>query len=215
MSELVLAINRDELNGYGVIGFDLSEINAQNYAFLPREFADNKSHGAVALGYIMPQILGYFQFVNDEGQYFAYQRKGKEKGLFGQWSIGIGGHVSQEDLFDVHEHTDEDYPDIATLIYAGALRELQEEVGIDARWFSEFNSVDDFIEAVDRALVSNTTVTSSVHVGIPLTINVSSFLDQMNLDPAEFCNFKWVTVEELQTNVDQYEDWSQMLIKTM
>lgn len=215
MSELVLAINRDELNGYGVIDFDLSEINAQNYAFLPREFADNKSHGAVALGYIMPQILGYFQFVNDEGQYFAYQRKGKEKGLFGQWSIGIGGHVSQEDLFDAHEHTDEDYPDIATLIYAGALRELQEEVGIDARWFSEFNSVDDFIEAVDRALVSNTTVTSSVHVGIPLTINVSSFIDEMNLDPAEFCNFKWVTVEELQTNVDQYEDWSQMLIKTM
>ena len=215
MSELVLAINRDELNGYGVIGFDLSEINAQNYAFLPREFADNKSHGAVALGYIMPQILGYFQFVNDEGQYFAYQRKGKEKGLFGQWSIGVGGHVSQEDLFDAHEHTDEDYPDIATLIYAGALRELQEEVGIDARWFSEFNSVDDFIEAVDRALVSNTTVTSSVHVGIPLTINVSSFIDEMNLDPAEFCNFKWVTVEELQTNVDQYEDWSQMLIKTM
>ena len=215
MSELVLAINRDELNGYGVIGLDLSEINGQNYAFLPREFADNKSHGAVALGYIMPQILGYFQFVNDEGQYFAYQRKGKEKGLFGQWSIGIGGHVSQEDLFDVHEHTDEDYPDIATLIYAGALRELQEEVGIDARWFSEFNSVDDFIEAIDRALVSNTTVTSSVHVGIPLTINVSSLLDQMNLDPAEFCNFKWVTVEELQTNVDQYEDWSQMLIKTM
>lgn len=215
MSELVLAINRDELNGYGVIDLDLSEINGQNYAFLPREFADNKSHGAVALGYIMPQILGYFQFVNDEGQYFAYQRKGKEKGLFGQWSIGIGGHVSQEDLFDVHEHTDEDYTDIATLIYAGALRELQEEVGIDARWFSEFNSVDDFIEAVDRALVSNTTVTSSVHVGIPLTINISSFIDQMNLDPSEFCNFKWVTVEELQTNVDQYEDWSQMLIKTM
>lgn len=215
MSELVLAINRDELNGYGVIGLDLSKINGQNYALLPRDFADNKSHGAVALGYIMPQILGYFQFVNDEGHYFAYQRKGKEKGLFGQWSIGIGGHVSQEDLFDVHEHTDEDYPDIATLIYAGALRELQEEVGIDARWFSEFNSVDDFIEAVDRALVSNTTVTSAVHVGIPLTINVSSFIDQMHLDPAEFCNFKWVTVEELQTNVDQYEDWSQMLIKTM
>lgn len=215
MSELVLAINRDELNGYGVIGFDLSKINGQNYAFLPREFADNKSHGAVALGYIIPQILGYFQFVNNEGKYFAYQRKGKEKGLFGQWSIGIGGHVSQEDLFDVREYTDEVYPHIATLIYAGALRELQEEVGIDARWFSEFNSVDDFIEAVDRALVSNTTVTSAVHVGIPLTINVSSFIDQMNLDPAEFCNFKWVTVEELQANVDQYEDWSQMLIKTM
>lgn len=215
MSELVLAINRDELNGYGVVDLDLSQINGQNYAFLPRDFADNKSHGAVALGYIMPQILGYFQFVNDEGQYFAYQRKGKEKGLFGQWSIGIGGHVSQEDLFDVYEHTDEDYPDIATLIYAGALRELQEEVGIDARWFSEFNSVDDFIGAVECALVSNTTVTSSVHVGIPLTINVSSFTDQMEFDPAEFCNYKWVTVEELQTNVEQYEDWSQMLIKTM
>lgn len=215
MSELVLAINRDELNGYGVIGLDLSKINGQNYAFLPREFADNKSHGAIALGYIIPQILGYFQFVNNEGKYFAYQRKGKEKGLFGQWSIGIGGHVSQEDLFDVREYADEVYPHIATLIYAGALRELQEEVGIDARWFSEFNSVDDFIEAVDRALVSNTTVTSAVHVGIPLTINVSSFIDQMNLDPAEFCNFKWVTIEELQTNVDQYEDWSQMLIKTM
>lgn len=215
MSELVLSINRDELNGYGVVGLDLSKINGQNYAFLPREFADNKSHGAVALGYIMPQILGYFQFVNDEGQYFAYQRKGKEKGLFGQWSIGVGGHVSQQDLYEECEYADEGYPHIAALIYAGALRELQEEVGIDARWFSEFNSVDDFIEAVDRALVSNTTVTSSVHVGIPLTINVSSFIDQMNLDPAEFCNFTWVTVDELKADVDQYEDWSQMLIKTM
>lgn len=215
MSELVLAINREELKGYGLLDFDLSSVSADNYAFLPRAFADNKSHAAVALGYIFPQILGYFQLQNSEGKYLAYQRKGKEKGLFGQWSIGIGGHVSQEDLFDVHEHTDEDYPDIATLIYAGALRELQEEVGIDPRYLLEFNDVDDFIEAAKHILVSNSNVTSSVHVGLPMTLDVSGIEDNLVLEPAEFCNFKWVTVAELKADVAQYEDWSSMLINAM
>ena len=141
MSELVLAINREELKGYGLLGFDLSDVDAYNYAFLPRAFADNKSHGAIALGYIFPQILGYFQLQNSEGKFLAYQRKGKEKGLFGLWSIGVGGHVSQEDLHDVKLHTDEDYPYISALIYAGAMREIEEELGIDPRNLLEFNSV--------------------------------------------------------------------------
>lgn len=215
MSELVLAINYNQIQGLGILPFNLSEIDAQDYAYVPRTFADSKAPNAIMLGVLFPQILGYFQLQNSEGKYLAYQRKGKEKGLFGQWSIGVGGHVSHEDLHDVQLHTDEMYPDIATLIYAGAVRELREELGIDPRYLLEFNSVDDFIEAVKHILVSRNTPTSSVHVGLPMTLDVSGIEDNLVLEPAEFCNFKWVTVDELKADVAQYEDWSSMLINAM
>ncbi|WAW11618.1 phosphoesterase [Acinetobacter phage nACB1] len=223
MSELVIAIHRKELGNtdLGVIPFSFDDIDQTAYALLPRDIVDSKQEHAGtadAVGFAFPQILGYFQIMNEAGKYLAYQRKGKEAGLFGQWSIGIGGHVSQEDLYDVKLHTDEDYPPLATLVYAGAIRELQEELGIDPREFGALGSIDDFTYRANRIIQSYTNATSCRHVGIPLLLKLAQAgykESSLNLDPAEFCNFKWMSVDELKANWNEFEDWSKWLINAM
>lgn len=219
MTELVLAVNREELieqnvGADGIYTVDLYSLNQQNYAYLPRPFADNKSEDAIKLGAMFPQILGYFQIVNPDGRILAYQRKGKEKGLFGKWSIGIGGHVSQEDFLQLAEDQIVDYPDLAGLIHAGAVRELEEELGIETGWIECLADVDSFISAADKVISTYVDVTSSVHVGLPLAVELPEHIyDKITLDPAEFLNYQWLTPAELKMGDREWETWSHMLIK--
>lgn len=221
MTELVLAINRSELDkqdvgNNGLYKFDLSALGKQNYALLPRAFVDNKSDTAVDLGVMFPQILGYFQIVNPDGRVLAYQRKGKEKGLLGKWSIGVGGHVSQEDLYEIMDNTGEDYPDVGQLIFAGAIRELEEELGIQTGWIDVLADYDSFEEAVTKILSSFADKTSTVHVGLPLEVELPEHIyDSINLDPSEFLNYQWLTPQELKSGDREWETWSQILINTL
>lgn len=232
MSELVLALYRNclqhqniPLDATGIFNIDLHTLNSHDYALLPRHIADLKNKQTkqmpahiLELGKTFPQILGYYQIVNREGKFLAYQRKGKEKGLFGQWSIGIGGHVDLQDLHEVADHTGEDTPDIGRIIYAGALREIQEELGIDANAFEELSQYDDFEQATNRIIQSYNTETSSVHLGLPIQLHLCTSTieeEDLKLNPDEFLNIKWADVEELKTDIEIYEDWSQLLIEKM
>lgn len=222
MTELVLAINREQLTKQGVGTHGLYPINfdaldPQDYAYLPRAFADNKSPAAIQLGAMFPQILGYFQVVNPEGKILAYQRKGKEKGLFGKWSIGVGGHVSQEDLCEHNVVTRDSYPSIQDLIFMGSQRELEEEINLDMFELEEFaGGVEDFKEQVEQVLVSMNDPTSAVHVGIPMELQLDNFaFEDIELDPSEFCNYKWMTKEELKASDMEFETWSKILVETM
>lgn len=222
MTELVLAINREQLTKQGVgthglypINFD--DLDPQDYAYLPRAFADNKSPAAIQLGKLLPQILGYFQVINPEGKILAYQRKGKEKGLFGKWSIGVGGHVSQEELCNQYSEHGEDYPPIQDLIFIGSQRELEEEINLDMFELEEFaGGVEDFKEQVESVLVSMNDPTSSVHVGIPIEVQLDNYaMAQIQLDPSEFNNYKWMSKEELKASDMEFETWSRILVDNM
>lgn len=220
--ELVLAINATGLadlglKPIGLVDFDLAEdVDQLNYAFLPRHTADNKSIPSLTLGMMYPQILGYFQVLDDQGRILTYQRKGKEKGLFGKWSIGIGGHVSQEDLYDVREHTGEDYPTLLELVYAGALREFSEELNIKLNMTCSIGGIDSFGEEATQLLYSVSDPTSMCHVGVPMQIQLDEFtLPDLKLDPAEFLNVRWMTPHELKTTGLEFETWSQILVEAM
>lgn len=222
MSELVLAINRVQLakqlvGTHGLYPIDFAALDPQDYALLPRAHADCKSPAAISLGNHFPQILGYFQITNPEGQILAYQRKGKEKGLHGKWSIGVGGHVSQEELCNQYSEHGEEYPPIQDLIFMGSQRELEEEINIDMFELEAFaGGTEDFKDQVEHVLVSMNDPTSSVHVGIPVTIELDSYaMESLELDPAEFCNYKWMTVAELKAAEQEFENWSQILIQNM
>lgn len=223
--ELVLALSRTEvakqgITTNGVFDFDLSEVDQQAYAWLPRHIADDKKtaeslNNATTLGMLFPQILGYFQIMDEHGAILCYQRKGKEPGHHGKWSLGVGGHVSQEDWGDVLAHTDEVYPNLTSLIYAGALRELSEELGVDVRWLEQMNSVDDFEASADKLLHTYVDATSTMHVGLPMELVLPDHLiESLTLDPEEFINAKWLTKEGLAQNTDMiFEPWSQLLIE--
>lgn len=221
MTELVLAINRSQLvqqgiNSTGLHDFDFEAVHPSDYALLPRDFADNKSENAILLGSIFPQILGYFQIVRPDGRILCYQRKGKEKGLLGKWSLGVGGHVSQEDLHEVESETGDEIPDLATLVYCGALREIHEELGITPEWIEELGDVDSFTDAANKILATMVDPTSSVHVGLPVRLHLPEHIyDAMKLDPAEFLNYQWLTEAEIKSGDREWETWSNILIKNM
>ena len=208
MNELVLAVSREALDvgtASGIFPIDLNSIDSEAYALLPRHIADNKSDSSVALGKLFPQILGYVQLVNEQGEILSYARKGKEKGLHGLRSIGVGGHVSHEELVTAIYRSDEptQLPKLTELIQLGLRRELLEEVGIDIGTYTEANQL----------LVSDSNVTSQVHVGLPMQLNVVE--SDIILEESEFLDARWISVEELKTTVDIYEPWSQLIIQHM
>ena len=208
MNELVLAVSREALDvgtESGIFPIDLNSIDSEAYALLPRHIADNKSDSSVALGKLFPQILGYVQLVNEQGEILSYARKGKEKGLHGLRSIGVGGHVSHEELVTAIYRSDDptQLPKLTELIQLGLRRELLEEVGIDIGTYMEANQL----------LVSDSNITSQVHVGLPMQLNVKE--SDISLDESEFLDARWISVEELKATVDIYEPWSQLIIQHM
>ena len=208
MNELVLAVSREALDvgtTSGIFPIDLNSIDSEAYALLPRHIADNKSDSSVALGKLFPQILGYVQLVNEQGEILSYARKGKEKGLHGLRSIGVGGHVSHEELVTAIYRADEptQLPKLTELIQLGLRRELLEEVGIDIGTYMEANQL----------LVSDSNITSQVHVGLPMQIHVVE--SDIILEESEFLDARWISVEELKATVDIYEPWSQLIIQYM
>ena len=208
MNELVLAVSREALDvgtESGIFPIDLNSIDSEAYALLPRHIADNKSDSSVALGKLFPQILGYVQLVNEHGEILSYARKGKEKGLHGLRSIGVGGHVSHEELVTAIYRSDEptQLPKLTELIQLGLRRELIEEVGIDIGTYMEANHL----------LVSDSNITSQVHVGLPIQLNVVE--SDITLEESEFLDARWISVEELKATVDIYEPWSQLIIQHM
>ena len=208
MNELVLAVSREALDvgtTSGIFPIDLNSIDSEAYALLPRHIADNKSDSSVALGKLFPQILGYVQLVNEQGEILSYARKGKEKGLHGLRSIGVGGHVSHEELVTAIYRSDEptQLPKLTELIQLGLRRELFEEVGIDIGTYMEANQL----------LVSDSNITSHVHVGLPMQLNVVE--SDIILEDSEFLDARWISIEELKATVDIYEPWSQLIIQNM
>ena len=208
MNELVLAVSREALDvgtASGIFPIDLNSIDSEAYALLPRHIADNKSDSSVELGKLFPQILGYVQLVNEQGEILSYARKGKEKGLHGLRSIGVGGHVSHEELVTAIYRSDEpmQLPKLTELIQLGLRRELLEEVGIDIGTYMEANQL----------LVSDSNITSQVHVGLPMQLNVVE--SDIVLEESEFLDARWINVEELKATVDIYEPWSQLIIQNM
>lgn len=208
MNELVLAVSREALDvgtTSGIFPIDLNSIDSEAYALLPRHIVDNKSDSSVALGKLFPQILGYVQLVNEQGEILSYARKGKEKGLHGLRSIGVGGHVSHEELVTAIYRSDEptQLPKLTELIQLGLRRELLEEVGIDIGTYMEANQL----------LVSDSNITSQVHVGLPIQLNVAESV--ITLEESEFLDARWISVEELKATVDTYEPWSQLIIQHM
>ena len=208
MNELVLAVSREALDvgtASGIFPIDLNSIDSEAYALLPRHIADNKSDSSVVLGKLFPQILGYVQLVNEQGEILSYARKGKEKGLHGLRSIGVGGHVSHEELVTAIYRSDEptQLPKLTELIQLGLRRELLEEVGIDIGTYMEANQL----------LVSDSNLTSQVHVGLPMQLNVVE--SDVTLEESEFLDARWISVEELKATVDIYEPWSQLIIQHM
>ena len=220
--ELVLCVSREELKkrGVGTDGiypFDLKKIDQSAFGYLPRHIIDNKSDTSITLGGLFPQILGYFQIGRiDIGKIFCYRRKGKEKGLLGKYSIGVGGHVDLNDgiiiglgntsigaSFVIDDN-------IFDIVKRGALRELYEEIGILDRECVHI------LDKSNRIISTTEDLTSAVHVGLFETLRLVD-VESLGLCGDEFLSPAWYTWEELiemnSRDDIEFETWSRLIIE--
>lgn len=185
----------------GIYPFDLNKVNTEDFQFINRKVCDDKDEHTFnhSVGYRFPQILPYIAVMDTNGKYLTYSRNGTETRLHGSRSLAIGGHIDIQDIC-FNENTSI-FESIDTIDVA-VRRELTEEINfvpslaLTGEHF-EFN----------KLIVDTTNSVGKVHVGLFTTLVYPEAKPQEELhDP------QWLTVEELKANIDQYENWSKLII---
>lgn len=245
--ELVLAVQRLALTrlGVGIDGIynvDFDKVDPTAYAFLPRHIADNKKEllaDSLMLGKMFPQVLPYFQIIDSEGRYLVYRRIGKEAGLLGKYSIGVGGHIDSWDsfwLYAGHHHQSKIVTtsvglhrrtQLQDITATGAKRELKEEINFTHQGQFEFK----------RMISTFEDDTSVMHLGLPHDLYLlpeqdpesdilipdnfgcGNTIGQLKFEESEFPGVEWLTKEELKAKLKEegvvFETWSRLLIEEM
>ena len=207
MSKMVLCIDRSALaeqniplSANGIYPFDLNQVDAQDFQFINRRVCDDKDEHTFnhSVGYRFPQILPYITVKDTEDKYLTYSRNGTETRLHGSRSLGIGGHV---DICDLYDHNYQLLNNPIEAIIQATHRELKEEIDVSAMFDATLLS---------RIIVDTTNPVGCVHVGLTTTI----IAEQRGIHPQEELHDpQWLTVEELKANIDQYENWSKLIIE--
>lgn len=206
---MVLCINREALIAQnipypatGIFPFNLEDIQSDEYQFLNRKIVDNDSLLYNAIGRCFPQILPYIAITDGQGKYLSYSRNGTETRLHGSRSIGIGGHIDIQDMcFNKNTSIFESIDTVDVAVR----RELTEEINfvpslaLTGEHF-EFN----------KLIVDTSNAVGSVHVGLFTILVYPNAKPQEELHDAQ-----WLTLDELKSNIDEYESWSQIIIKEL
>ncbi|MBI2775538.1 hypothetical protein HYX58_06015 [Candidatus Dependentiae bacterium] len=186
--ELILVVPRAEIfkhqpawNGLKAVNFDdYLAIIKQHKEFLPRSLMEQDS--------AYKQIIPYLVFEH-EGRYFLMQRTAQatEKRLQNKYSLGIGGHIRQEDM-----ETDS--------LFDWARREFHEEV----------NYLDEFFIKPLGILNDDSNAVGQVHIGFVFllqgkTPNISV--------KSELKSGELLSLEELGTYFPNMESWSQLVVE--
>jgi predicted NUDIX family phosphoesterase len=191
LEEYVLAFPTlllDHIGTFQGMSFDLNKyldliLNPKNHIFLKRKDAETNP----AYKQLIPYAL-----IHCGSDVFVY-RRGKlldEKRLLGNYSLGIGGHISVTDpgLFG------SSYDD-------GLKREINEEVIIDSP----------YTQRIVALLNDDSNEVGKVHFGIVHALK----LEQPMVKPKEksINETKFVGIATLQKDIDGFENWSKICIE--
>lgn len=206
MKPAVLCITRQALpvhipqsNAFGIYDVDLKHFAEDQFHFINRDIVDSLATDRLQIAQALPQILGY-SVIQCGDEVLSYSRKkGAEARLHGSRSIGFGGHV---DIADYSEQTDEYVGYLGALIKA-CERELQEELGL---------SVQINAEQFTSLIVDQSNPVGSVHVGLALHLRIAH-KEQLCIDTNEISDPIWKNVNELKAEIEEYENWSQLIIE--
>ena len=136
------------------------------------------------------QIIPYLIFTHNE-RYFLMQRKSSasEQRLKNKYTLGIGGHIRQEDLAKAD-------------IMAWAEREFHEEVSYEGQYHVKPLGI----------LNDDTNLVGQVHLGFVLLITGTS--DKITIK-SELKQGTLLTLDECQSFYDHMEGWSQMVFDAL
>jgi predicted NUDIX family phosphoesterase len=143
---------------------------------------------------LIPYLILLVRSPEGQVQVFHYRRgpAGDEKRLTKKRSIGIGGHISEEDA----QGSDQPFE-------TGMARELAEEVSIGCSFFQRrFGILNDDSNDVGK-----------VHLGLVHLL----FLDRAAVRPNEdhISETGFTPLTELLTQLDEFENWSQICLQQL
>ena len=155
-------------------------LSPRNYRFVPRHKAEEDDS--------LKQLIPYFIICHAD-RVWCYTR-GKRSGegrLVAKVSIGIGGHINNEDL------------DLIENIYdRAAIRELEEEVAVPPG----------YVHQIAALLNDDSTSVGRVHLGVVHVLRTASADVRKNEQAITEASFR--TLEELRSLRDRMETWSQI-----
>ena len=191
--ESVLVIKRelfDEIGTFQGISTEIDKylpafLNPSNNFFIHRELAeDDPTH---------KQIIPYAIFKH--GDKFLKYLRGKKSGeqrLASKSSIGIGGHINQEDFNSSSLEKD--------TYLTGIEREINEELIINC----DYNNL-------PIALINDdSNDVGQVHLGVVHLFDLES--DQVEAGEANIENLEFLSVDDLLREKDNLESWSQICV---
>lgn len=165
-------------------------------ALLNPEFMDFRPRSSVEDDPTFKQLIPYVILqaeVDGAQSVFQYTRgKGQgEKRLHALRSVGIGGHISREDA------SGDD------LYRSGMLRELDEEVIIEAKYQEELVGF----------IYDDSSPVGRVHLGVVHRLTLES--PQARNREAEIADSGFAAVSELLGCLDEFETWSQLCLTNL
>lgn len=151
----------------------------QEKEFLPRSLMENDP--------TYKQIIPYLIFTH-QGNYFLMQRQAKasEQRLKNKYSLGIGGHIRQEDI-------------VSKSIIDWAKREFEEEVSYKGSYRVEPLGI----------LNDDSNSVGQVHVGFVLLLHGDS--NDIHVK-SELKSGKLVSLDECKAIYENLENWSQIVV---
>lgn len=190
---------------------DLDRVDGRLF-FAERDYMEQCSH--------FKQVIPYLVLTRGEGdaqRVLCYQRRSKhtEQRLGGLWSVGFGGHIEPEDgAAPASERR------AAPLLRATALREMQEETGLEPG-----------VESLDLVgyINSDGQDVSSVHFGVVYRVALDALpgsdeqLIALVSAQAEPHQARWIPAPELPGLLAEghgpdggtFEDWSRLAVRGM
>jgi predicted NUDIX family phosphoesterase len=197
-SENVLVIRRslfDQLGSFQGLNFEPQKyldafLSRGSNFFLPRPEAEISP----AYKQIIPYAL--IAFENKVAYYVRGKRAGEQR-LVAKGSIGIGGHMNQEDesLFN--------YALNEAAYRAGVEREVNEEIKIDSP----------FEDRIVALLNEDTTEVGSVHLGIVHVFKLAE--PKIEKREAMITGLTFLRKEELLARCETMETWSQICLDSL
>jgi predicted NUDIX family phosphoesterase len=180
----------DQIGKFQGVSFELDKyldiiLNPKNHTFLKRKDAETNPAYKQLIPYALLQFKDTF-FVYRRGKLLA------EKRLFGNYSLGIGGHISVTD------------PGLFSTTYEDGLkREINEEVLIESR----------YTQRVVALLNDDSNDVGKVHFGIVHILT----LEKPLVKPREksINETKFLDINTLKKDIETFENWSKICIQNM
>ena len=196
--ENVLVVRRslfDELGSFHGLNFEPEKylsalLSRGNNFFLPRAQAEtDPTH---------KQIIPYALIAHgDTVLHYVRGKKAGEQRLVAKGSIGIGGHMNQEDELLFNYVVDEN------VYRAGVEREVNEEIKIESP----------FEDRIVALLNDDTTEVGRVHLGIVHVFRLAE--PKVQKREAMITNLAFLNREQLTAIRDNLETWSQLCVDSL